>query len=132
MGARGELQLLLVRLCAGLAFVPASVPKLFEGVAVRAQIARQLAGLGVPHSVELVVLAGVAEVALGGMLVLGCVTRVAAVVSALYLGAVGYYFPSWSVMLWMLVCLSFAIGGGGRWSIDRWLGSDDAAPSTLI
>ncbi|HUP08965.1 MAG TPA: DoxX family protein [Caldimonas sp.] len=130
MGARGELQLLLVRLCAGLAFVPASVPKLFDGLAVRARIAQQLSALGVTHAVELVVLAGVAELALGGMLVLGCATRLAAVLAALYLAAVGYFFPSENVIVWLLVCLSFAVGGGGRWSVDRWLRSVDAPPST--
>jgi len=131
MGARGELQLLLVRLCAGLAFVPASVPKLFDGLAVRAQIAQQLSALGVTHAVELVVLAGVAELALGGLLVLGCATRVTAVLSALYLAAVACFFPSENVIVWSLVCLSFAIGGGGRWSVDRWLRSVDSPPSPL-
>jgi uncharacterized membrane protein YphA (DoxX/SURF4 family) len=55
------------------------------------------------------------------MLVLGCATRTAAVGSALYLAASAYLLPAPHAILWMLICASFTIAGGGRWSIDGWL-----------
>jgi putative oxidoreductase len=120
--ARSELQLLLVRLCAGLAFLPAAVPKLFEGVEARAELAQRLAQLGIPHALQIVVLAGLIELALCFMLTLGYCTRSVGLVSALYLLASTMYLGTWQhALLWMLVCASFIVAGGGRWSIDGWL-----------
>jgi putative oxidoreductase len=118
---RQELQLLLVRLCVGLAFFPQTIAKLFAGVEARAELSQRVAELGIPHALQLVVVAGVVELAVGLMLTLGCCTRTAAVVAALYLAASAYLLPAQYGILWMLICASFVISGGGRWSIDGWL-----------
>jgi putative oxidoreductase len=119
--ARSELQLVLVRLCAGLAFLPAAAPKLFAGVEARAELAQRLAQLGIAHALQIVVLAGLIELALCFMLTLGYCTRSAGLVSALYLAST-IYLGTWQhALLWMLVCASFVVAGGGRWSVDGWL-----------
>jgi uncharacterized membrane protein YphA (DoxX/SURF4 family) len=126
--ARSELQLLLVRLCAGLAFLPATAPKLFAGVEARAELAQRLAQLGVPHVVQVVVLAGVIELAACFMLTLGYCTRSVGLVSALYLLASTVYLRTWQhSLLWVLVCASFVVAGGGRWSFDGWLKAEPMA-----
>jgi putative oxidoreductase len=117
---RQELQLLLVRLCVGLAFLPQTIPKLFAGVEARAELSQRLAESGIPHMLQLVVVAGVLELAVGLMLTIGCCTRMAAVVGALYLAATAYLVGPQDRVLWMLVCATFAISGGGRWSVDGW------------
>jgi putative oxidoreductase len=116
-----EVQLLLVRLCVGLAFLPQTIPKLFAGMEARAELSQRLAEYGIPHTLQLVVAAGVLELALGLMLTIGCWTRAAAVVGALYLTATAYVVGPQDRILWVLVCASFAIAGGGRWSVDGWL-----------
>jgi putative oxidoreductase len=121
MSARPGLQLLLVRLCVGLAFLPHAAPKLFAGVEAREELAQRLADLDIPHALQIVVLAGVIELAMGVMLSLGCYTRSAAVISALYLAASACLLPPQYGLLWMLICASFVISGGGRWSVDGWL-----------
>lgn len=118
---RQELQLLLVRLCVGLAFLPQTIPKLFAGVEARAQLSQRLAELDIPHTLQLVVVAGVLELAVGLMLTIGCWTRTSAVVAALYLAATAYLVGPQDRVLWMLVCASFVLAGGGRWSVDGWL-----------
>jgi putative oxidoreductase len=123
---RQELQLLLVRLFVGLAFLPQTIPKLFAGVEARAQLSQRFAELGIPHTLQLCVVAGVLELAVGLMLTIGCWTRTSAVVAALYLAATAYLVGPQDRVLWMLVCATFAISGGGRWSMDGWLkGSPD-------
>jgi putative oxidoreductase len=120
---RHDLQLALVRVCAGLAFLPLAAPKLFAGVHARAQLAQRLTDMGLPHALQLAIVGGIIELAAGLMLAAGYYTRGAALVSALYLGASAYVLsqPRWIV--WMLISASFAIAGGGRWSIDGWLGT---------
>jgi len=128
---RLELQLLLIRVCAGLAFLPHAAPKLFEGFVVRERIAQQIAGVGLPHALQFVVLAGVIELVLGLTLTLGWVMRAAAVLAAVYLGVLAYFLPEEHALLWLVVCVSFAIAGGGRWSVDGWLGSNSVAAVTV-
>jgi uncharacterized membrane protein YphA (DoxX/SURF4 family) len=118
---RQELQLLLVRLCVGLAFLPQTIPKLFAGVEARADLSQRLAEFGIPHTLQLVVAAGVLELAIGLMLAIGCCTRTAAVVGIVYLAAaIAYLAGPQDWYLWMLICATFALGGGGRWSVDGW------------
>lgn len=121
MRARPELQLLLIRLFAGLAFLPHAAPKLFAGIEAREELAQRLADPALPHALQIVVLAGIIELALGLMLSLGCWTRAAAVISVLYLAASAYLLPSQYGILWILICGSFVVFGGGRWSVDGWL-----------
>jgi uncharacterized membrane protein YphA (DoxX/SURF4 family) len=123
-----ELQLLLVRLCVGLAFLPQTMPKLFAGLEARAELSQRLAGFGIPHTLQLVVLAGVLELAVGLMLTIGCRTRTAAVVGTLYLAATAYVLGPQGRVLWMLICATLAISGGGRWSVDDWLKPETPRP----
>jgi uncharacterized membrane protein YphA (DoxX/SURF4 family) len=118
---RQELQLLLVRLCVGLAFLPQTIPKLFAGLEERADLSLRLAASGIPHTLQFVVVAGVLELAVGVLLTIGCSTRTAAVVGTVYLAATAYFLGPQDRVLWMLVCATFAISGGGRWSVDCWL-----------
>jgi len=118
---RAELQLLLLRVCVGVAFLPQAAPKLFAGVEARGALAHRLTALGMPHAMLLVVLAGVLEFALGLMMILGCGTRLAAIGGALTLGASAYLLAQPHAGLWALACASFALSGGGPWSVDRWL-----------
>lgn len=118
---RQELQLLLVRLGAGLAFLPAALPKLFQGLAARTQFAQQLNQLGIAHGLQIAVVAGLIELSLCLMLTLGYCTRATGLIAALYLVAT-MYLGTWPhSLLWMLVCASFVVAGGGRWSVDGWL-----------
>jgi len=126
MRARSELQLLLLRLCLGLAFLTQAAPKLFAGVEARAALAQRLTTLGIPHAMQLVVVAGVVEFAFGLMTMLGCATRFAAIGGALSLCASAYVFAHPDLGLWALACASFALSGGGPWSLDRWLTADSA------
>jgi uncharacterized membrane protein YphA (DoxX/SURF4 family) len=121
--ARAELQLVLIRVCAGLAFLPYAAPKLFAGVEARVALAQRLSQAGMPSGLQLVVLAGVIEFALGLMLMLGCATRFAAVAGAISLGAGAYLLGEPHALPWIAVCATFAIYGGGRWSIDGLLRS---------
>jgi len=116
-----DLQLLLVRVGVGLAFLPQAAPKLFSGMEVRGALAQRLAALGIPHAMQLIVVAGIIEFALGLMMTLGCGTRLAAIAGALYVGASGHLLAQPHAYLWAVVCASFAIAGGGPWSVDGWL-----------
>jgi uncharacterized membrane protein YphA (DoxX/SURF4 family) len=127
MLAGPELQLLMIRVCAGLAFLPHAAPKLFAGVEARAALAQRLSQAGMPSGLQLVVLAGAIEFALGLMLMLGCGTRVAAVAGAACLGAGAYFLDQLYALPWIAVCASYAIWGGGRWSVDGLLKSPPEA-----
>jgi putative oxidoreductase len=125
-----DLQLVLFRLCAGLAFMPHALPKLFEGLEVRTRVAQQFAQLGIAHSLGMVMITGAIELVLCVGLTIGFGTQAAGLVSALYLAitiVVGHYPEGlfgggWEYRaLWMLACAGLAIAGGGRWSLDAWL-----------
>src|SRR5258705_11178030 len=85
--ARPELQLLLVRLCVGLAFLPQAAPKLFAGVEARGALAQRLVGLGIPHALQLVVIGGGGGVRLGPSPLPGGAPRLAPPARALSVGA---------------------------------------------
>jgi uncharacterized membrane protein YphA (DoxX/SURF4 family) len=124
---RGALQLMLVRLSTALTFVLQALPKLFHGMEARADMAHRLGQLGVPHSLQLVMLSGVIEMALSLLLTLGYGTRGAAGVAVLYLALRAYAMLSAHAIAWLLVCGSLCLSGGGRWSVDGWLKADPDA-----
>jgi putative oxidoreductase len=120
----------LVRIAAGLLLVPHGAQKLFGwfgGYGIEATGQFFASKLGLPASLAL--LAGVIEFFGGIMLALGLLTRpVALLVSGVMAVAVvavhlpagffwtsgGYEYP----LLWGIVALSYAIRGGGRFSLD--------------
>jgi len=120
----------LVRITAGLALVPHGAQKLFGwfgGYGLEATGQFFATKLGLPASFAL--LAGLIEFVGGLMLAAGLATRpVAALVAGVMAVAVvqvhlpagffwtdgGYEYP----LLWGVVALSYAIRGGGRYSLD--------------
>lgn len=126
----------LVRVTTGLLLVPHGAQKLFGwfgGYGIEATGQFFAAKLGLPASLALI--AGLIEFGGGLALALGLATRaVAALVAGLMLVAVfqvhlasgffwtsgGYEYP----LLWGIVALSFAIRGGGRYSVDRLIGHE--------
>jgi uncharacterized membrane protein YphA (DoxX/SURF4 family) len=118
------LPLLLVRVGTALAFVLQAMPKLFQGMQARSDMAQRLAQLGLPHSLQLVVISGVLEMALSLLLSLGYATRTAASLAIVYLALRLYVMPSAFTIPWLLLCASLCFSGGGRWSVDGWLKAD--------
>ena len=126
----------LVRVAAGLSLVPHGAQKLFGwfgGYGVEATGQFFAAKLGLPPTLAL--LAGLIEFVGGLMLAAGLLTRpVAALVFVLMAVAVvhvhlplgffwtdgGFEYP----LFWGVVALSYAIRGGGRYSIDRLIGHE--------
>jgi putative oxidoreductase len=103
-----------------------------------AATAARFSTLGLEPGYPLAVMAGTIQLAAGGLIAIGLLTRWASIASALYLGIVIWkdqlrwgFFANWmiasgrghgvemSVMLvGALVCL--ALAGAGDWSIDGW------------
>lgn len=126
----------MVRIAAGLILVPHGAQKLFGwfgGYGIDATGQFFAAKLGLPASLAL--LAGLIEFAGGLALAAGLLTRpVAALVAGLMAVAVvqvhlgagffwtsgGYEYP----LLWGIVALSYAIRGGGRFSLDAAIGRE--------
>ncbi len=124
----------LVRVTAGLLLVPHGAQKLFGlfgGYGVEATGQFFASKLGLPASFAL--LAGLIEFAGGLMLAFGLATRAVAVlvfgVMAVAVVAVhlpnGFFWTSGGFeypLLWAVVALSYAIRGGGAFSLDRLIG----------
>jgi len=71
-------------------------------------------------------LQGVTEISLGILLVLGLLTRPAAVVAFLFLGSLWITELGtswiWELLVPVMACLGLAIGSAGRrWGVDAWL-----------
>lgn len=126
----------LVRLAAGLLLIPHGAQKLFGafgGYGLEATGQFFEAKLGLPASFAL--LAGLIEVVGGLFLALGLLTRP---VAALIVGVMavatfgvhwgagffwtsgGYEYP----LFWGLVALAFVLRGGGRYSVDAFIGRE--------
>ncbi len=126
----------MVRVAAGLFLVPHGAQKLFGwfgGYGLEATGQFFAAKLGLPPVLALA--AGLIEVFGGIALALGLATRAVAALAAglLFVAAIqvhlssgffwtsgGYEYP----LLWGIVALSFAIRGGGRYSLDAAIGRE--------
>jgi len=126
----------MVRVAAGLFLVPHGAQKLFGwfgGYGLEATGQFFVAKLGLPASLALV--AGLIEFGGGLLLAAGLATRAAAALVAglmavaivhVHLGAGffwtdgGYEYP----LLWAIIALSYAIRGGGRYSVDALIGRE--------
>jgi putative oxidoreductase len=126
----------LVRVATGLLLVPHGAQKLFgwfggSGLAGTGQFFESK--LGLPPWVA--VLAGLIEFGGGLLLALGLVTRMAAalVVGLMTVAVIQVHLPNgffWTQggyeypLLWGILALSFAIRGGGRFSLDALIGRE--------
>jgi putative oxidoreductase len=126
----------LVRVATGLMLVPHGAQKLFGwfggyGIAGTGQFFASK--LGLPASVA--VLAGLVEFFGGLLLALGLATRAAAglvvglmAVAVIHVHlALGYFWTDGGYeypLLWGILALSFAVRGGGRYSLDALLGRE--------
>lgn len=126
------LQLTLIRIYIGLDFFPSFLGKL--GLLGRAGFNGEIDFF---HSVGLstcmVIVAGLAELGAFIGLTFGLMTRIAAiaaglfllillVISGIYLNGFSWYDKGWEFLLmWSLITLSFALTGGGKFSLDNLL-----------
>ncbi len=124
----------LVRVTTGLLLVPHGAQKLFGlfgGYGLEATGQFFASKLGLPASFAL--LAGLIECVGGLMLALGLATRAVAVLvfGVMAVAVVSVHLPNgffWTSggyeypLLWAVVALSYALRGGGRFSLDRLIG----------
>jgi putative oxidoreductase len=118
---------LLVRLIAGLSFVPHGYPKLLDPV--RSSLFFEK--IGYRPSVIWTILVGLTEVVGGLMLAAGFLTRLACIPILVFLlnaivfhsaygfiwNGLGFEYP----LFWTIVVLHFLVNGGGPYSIDAML-----------
>lgn len=129
------LGLLVLRIGIGLAFILHGFPKLFMGGAVG--LAKGLAATGIPGGIIGAYLAGMAEFVGGIMLILGLVTRPAAVVMAFnMLVALTFHlnkgdsFIAYSHALESgIVFIALLISGAGKFSLDNLFWGEKTATS---
>ena len=126
----------MVRVAAGLALLPHGMQKLFGlfgggGIAGTAQF---LESVGYAPGWLWALLIALVEVVGGLCLALGFLTRPAAAAIFVFLTTAvsfhwpnGYFWPNGGFeypLLWPIVALSFAIRGGGRYSVDAAVGRE--------
>lgn len=125
-------QLLFIRLFIGFDLVPHFCEKLFAGNAPRLEDVAGFSSMGIPHPLAFVLLAGLIE--LGGAFAVGTgfLTRIGAIGLAIYLLVATYlggHFTAgfiwvstgggWEYpVLWTTLIASFALFGGGGFSLD--------------
>ena len=83
-------------------------------------------GLAANHAAMAAPMQALTEISLGILLVIGLLTRPAAIVAFLYLGSlwISEFGTSWiwELLVPVLACLGLAIGRAGRrWGVDAWL-----------
>jgi len=83
-------------------------------------------GLAANHAAMAALMQAMTEISLGILLVIGLLTRPAAIVAFLYLGSlwISEWGTSWiwELLVPVLASLGLAIGRGGRrWGVDAWL-----------
>lgn len=122
---------LLVRLAAGLSLVAHGYPKLFGGTLPAAAFFEQA---GYRPGLFWALLVGLTETGGGLCLAAGLLTRLVAVpILVFLLTAVAYHWQFgfyWNQrgieypLFWSVVVFHFLVNGGGRWSLDRFIGRE--------
>ena len=126
-------QLSFIRLYLGLDLVPHFAEKLFSGPGPRADDVKAFQALGISDALPFVLVAGTIEMSAAIGVGLGVLTRLAAVLTIIYLmvaTVMGHHFQSgfiwasagggWEYpVLWSALIFSFVLGGG------RWLSLDE-------
>ena len=123
-----------MRFVAGAVLVPHGIQKIINGSAPG------LAGyiekvLGLPAPMLWAYLAIFAESVVAACLAIGLFTRLAALILLIHMGVIivffqwhfGYFWTSKGIeyaLLWWLLFLAILFHGGGRYSVDRWLGKE--------
>lgn len=122
---------LLIRLCAGLSLAAHGFPKLFGATAANAAFFEQA---GFHPALFWTILTGCTEFFGGLFLALGLLTRLAAgPVLVFLLVAVSFHFQNgfyWNKLgfeyplFWSIVVFHFLVRGGGKCSLDAWIGRE--------
>ncbi|WP_152612125.1 DoxX family protein [Ruegeria sp. ANG-S4] len=126
-------QLAFIRLYIGLDLIPHCTEKLFAGPTVRSGDVQSFQALGVPDPLQFVLVAGMIEFSAAIGVGLGLFTRLAAVLTVVYLMVatiMGHHFllgfiwaspgGGWEYpVLWSVLILSFVFGGGRWMSLDE-------------
>lgn len=122
-----------MRFSAGAIMVPHGVQKLFYGTAVNT--AQGMAAKGFPFPLPLAYFVGFVEFAVAIALAVGLFTRVAAAMLAIemiviivwFVGPNGYFWGRQGyefALLWLLLFAAIFFRGGGRYSLDHYLGKE--------
>jgi len=122
-----------MRFSTGAVLFPHGVDKLFSSSTVAAS--RGIAQHGLPFALVLAYLTVFTEFFAAGFLALGLFTRAAAVmiwiemsvIITLYLWPNGYFWTNKGyeyALLWWLLCIAIFFRGGGRYSLDHYLGRE--------
>ncbi|MEM0950095.1 MAG: DoxX family protein [Pseudomonadota bacterium] len=141
-----SVQLAFIRLYIGLDLVPHCTEKLFAGPAVRSGDVQSFQALGVPDALQFVLLAGVIEFSAAIGVGLGLFTRLAAVLTVVYLMVatiMGHHFllgfiwaspgGGWEYpVLWSVLILSFVFGGGRWMSLDEVISEHAKLPRWVL
>ena len=123
----------IMRFATGAILLPHGVQKLLFGSTAR--LAEGIAAKGLPFPLLLAYLTFIAESAAAACLAIGLLTRFAAAMIFVQMAVIviffqwsggyfwtnrGYEFP----LLWAALCLAIFFRGGGRWSVDYYLGKE--------
>jgi len=123
----------IMRFATGAILFPHGVQKVFYGSTAR--LAEAIAAKGLPFPMLLAYLTVITEFAAAACVAVGLFTRVAATMIFVQMVVIvivfqwsggyfwtnrGYEFP----LLWAALCLAIVFRGGGRWSVDHYLGKE--------
>ena len=132
---RFEWQLFFLRIVIGFVFVPHFTEKLFAGPLIRADDIVAFQTLGFSPAVWYVYLAGLIELAISFSIGCGFLTRLGAIIGAIYLLTATYFGHHFNIgfiwaskgggweypVIWTTCILSFACFGADRFSFDQML-----------
>lgn len=122
-----------MRFCTGAVLFPHGVQKIMTGWTDKG--VGSIAAAGLPFPTTLAYLTVFAELVASACLALGLFTRVAAAIIAIQMLVIvtvfqwkfGYFWTSRGIeyaLLWMLLCVAIFFQGGGRYSLDRFIGKE--------
>ncbi|MEQ8698096.1 MAG: DoxX family protein [Bauldia litoralis] len=125
----------LTRLTAGAFLVPHGLWKLFGITGSQEEMIAFFEAIGLEPAVPLMLAVGIVEVVGGACIAIGFLTRPAALAAAattataaLYVHLpLGFYVEPGGVefsALWAVILLMIAVRGGGRLSVDAWIGRE--------
>lgn len=125
----------LTRLTAGAFLVPHGLWKLFGITGSQEEMIAFFQAIGLEPAVPLMIAVGIVEVVGGACIAIGFLTRPAALAAAattataaLYVHLpLGFYVEPGGVefsALWAVILLMIAVRGGGRLSVDAWIGRE--------
>jgi putative oxidoreductase len=123
-----------MRFAAGAVLVPHGIQKIVNGAApgLAANIDKVM---GLPAPIAWAYLAIFAESVAAACVAIGLFTRLAALILLIHMGVIiiffqwhfGYFWANKGIeyaLLWWLLFLAIFFRGGGRYSVDRWLGKE--------